>query len=171
MSKITICVGIKNRSKALINCLIDSMNKCTNNDKLCLSVFDCDSEDNLNLEETIKSNWHGKLFFSKEKVNFSRAYTFNKAINQSVSEYIFICDADITLPIDFVEQFNNNVDKNKTWFPICFSLVKGRPRIIDEELNGWWRINGFGMVGIYKEKFYNIGFLNENFKNWGGILQ
>lgn len=166
--KITICVGIKNRSKPLVDYLIESMNNCIDKHFLSLSIFDCNSNDTENLENLIKAKWDGELQFSKEDISFSRSYAFNKAIMQSCSDYVFICDADMTLPTDFVHLFKYNVNKNKTWFPICFSLVKGRPRVIDEELNGWWRVNGFGMVGIYKKKLYDIGFLNEKFKDWGG---
>jgi glycosyltransferase involved in cell wall biosynthesis len=168
MNKITICVGIKNRTKALMDCLIQSMNNCIDNDMLSLSIFDCGSTDIIDLENVIKQNWKGNLYFSKEDRKFSRSYAFNRAIEQCRTNYVFICDADISIPIDFVRKFRENVDICKTWFPICFSLLRGKEKIIDEDNNGWWREKGFGMVGIHKSTFNNSGNLNENFIKWGG---
>lgn len=158
---ISVCCGIKNRSESLINNLIDSINKCKNKEQLILSVFDCGSSNGL--IEIIRKHWRGNLIFNSEDVSFSRSYAFNRAIEQSKSDLFFIADADITLPVNFVEQFYKNVDKNKTWFPIVFSLTKGVPREINEKV-GWFRVNGTGMVGFHRKNF--PGF-NEDFKDWG----
>jgi glycosyltransferase involved in cell wall biosynthesis len=167
MNKITICVGIKNRTFFLIKCLIRSMNKCKLKENLELSIFDCCSDDVDNIKEKILENWKGILFFKQENVAFTRSYTFNKAVENSNSEFIFLCDADMYLPEDFVEQFYKNVSQDKTWFPICFSLLKNKP-LIENESNGWWREYGFGMVAITKKVFYESGCLNNVFSEWGG---
>jgi len=167
MEKITICVGLRNRMEHLIEDLVCSMNNCKYFEKLELSVFDCNSDDVDNVKDTICRYWKREVYFEQQYIDFSRSYTFNRAVKNSKTDYVFLCDADMSLPFDFVEQFFSNVSNNKIWFPICFSLLKGKPMIVDDN-NGWWRENGFGMVGIFKNNFYKYGMLNEKFSDWGG---
>ena len=56
-NNITICVGIKNRSKALVDYLIESMNRCIDKNRLSLSIFDCCSNDVLDLKKEIEKKW------------------------------------------------------------------------------------------------------------------
>ncbi|MDD5650285.1 MAG: glycosyltransferase [Candidatus Nanoarchaeia archaeon] len=167
IKKISICVGLKDRTNYLIKYLINSMNKCKSNDMLELSVFDCGSDDIEDLKSTIMMYWKGELAFKQQQISFSRSFTFNNAVKNSKYDYVFLCDSDMFLPEDFVEQFFKNVSKEKTWFPICFSLLKNRPFEVNEN-NGWWREFGFGMVGIFKDNFIKTGMLNECFTSWGG---
>lgn len=165
--KISICVGIKDRTSSLVRNLISSLNNCIGKENLELSIFDCGSSDVPSLLETIREYWKGKLVYRREERNFERSYSFNRAVEQSSYYYIFLCDADMSLPEDFIFQYDKNVNSFTCWFPICFSLAKGKKREVNED-NGWWRESGFGMVGISKEQFLRLGGLNENFKTWGG---
>lgn len=163
---ITICVGIYNRSFSLINFLIPSMNKCEDSSRLALSVYDCGSTDIEDLRSKIEKLWKGTLIFRCEKRRFSRSYAFNQAIYQAPSNKVFRCDADMSLPHNFVKLFDRYVTEYSVWFPICFSLYKNKPLEIKEG-NGWWRGEGHGMVGIWKENFELLGGFNEKFKQWG----
>jgi len=168
MEKVTICVGIKNRTYFLVKCLIDSAKNCVHCENLEFSIFDCGSDDVEDLSKVIKENWSGNFHLKRENVNFSRSYSFNRAVENSKTEYVFLCDADMILPKDFLEHFFKNVSNEKSWFPICFSLLKNQPLGIDETKNGWWRDAGYGMVGITKKNFLNLGGLSEKYKIWGG---
>jgi len=168
MKKLTICVGLKNRTFFLVKCLIESAKNCIDNEKIELSVFDCCSDDVNNIYDIIKENWSGVLCFKQENIEFSRSYCFNRAVENSKTDYVFLCDADMILPKNFVEQFFSNVSMEKTWFPVCFSLLKGRKFSNDETNDGWWRDAGYGMVGISKKTYMSLGGLNENFSVWGG---
>jgi hypothetical protein len=134
---------------------------------LALSVFDCKSTDVGDLKSDIEQVWKNKLIFKSEDRDFSRAYTFNQAVHRSESNKVFICDADMSLPVDFVEQYNKYVGKTTVWFPICYSLFKDKKSEIVKG-NGWWRGEGHGMVGILKENFELLKGYSLNFKKWGG---
>jgi glycosyltransferase involved in cell wall biosynthesis len=165
--EIAVCVGLKNRTYSLINNLITSMNKCDDKHLLELSVCDCNTTDVLDLYKIIRRHWLGKLKFKQSSKAFSRAFSMNRAVENSTKKYVFICDADMSLPKDFILQYNKNVEKNKVWFPVCYSLLKNEKLVISES-NGWWRYNGFGMVGIYKKYYIKCGGINEKFVSWGG---
>jgi len=140
------------------------MNECYNNKQLILSVYDCGSKN----IQTTKDYWKGEYILQTEKKQFSRAYSFNKAVEGTNCDNIFLCDADMTLPKDFIEQFSENVAQNTIWFPICYSLHENKPRKINGEENGWWRDCGYGMVGCKRNDYWILGGLNESFKEWGG---
>lgn len=165
--RISICVGIKNRTLSLIDNLITSLNDCNNKEQLELSIYDCGSTDIDSLYEIVRTYWKGRLVYYKEDRPFERSYSFNRAVEQSSYDYIFLCDADITIPVDFINQYYYNVYPDKCWFPICFSLARDKDRIISEE-NGWWRETGYGMVGLSKKNFLEVKGLNEDYKKWGG---
>lgn len=166
MTDITICTGIKDRTDYFFKCVIASLNECKQVNRIGLSMFDAGSKDYGRLVAILKERWHGELIINREDVPFARAYTFNKAVKQAKTDKVFLCDADMILPRNFVELYDAYVDTRSVWFPICFSLKKGRPAIIAEE-NGYWRKPGHGMVGIHKDVYLKLGGLDEKFKTYG----
>jgi len=161
---IGICVGIKNRTDRLLQCLIESMNLCTDNDQIVLSIYDCGSSDDI--KDAVQKAWPGKLFFTSRQEKFTRSHSINAAVMQCSAPNVFLCDVDMTLPVDFVSQFHANVGPGKVWFPICFTLRKGKPHEVTV-INGWWRDTGFGMAGFCREDFLKIGGLSLKFTQWG----
>jgi len=164
---ISICVVNKNRTNNLINYVISSMNEVYGKENIELSLFDFGSTDIDNFNKTIKSKWSGKLVLSIEEKPFHKTYGLNKVAEQVTSDKLFFCDADMTLPKTFVEDFEARVKPGQAWFPVCFSLYENKPKIITKE-NGWWRVAGFGMAGVYKKDFFNVGAHNIKFRWWGG---
>lgn len=164
--KIAVCVGVKNRSQSLLANLIASMNECLQKDHLVLSLVDCGSNDIPSLETAVESHWRGNLVFAALDEKFTRTSTLNKAIEQCGTGKLFLCDSDMTLPVDFVKQYNWHVSKQTAWFPICFDLFENKPQIICDNC-GTWRYTGYGMVGILLENFRKLGGLDERFITWG----
>lgn len=164
--KIAVCVPIRNRTHNLINHIIGSLNKCVFKDRIILSVYDCGSDDIDNLEDEIRKRWKGELVFTTEQVPFSKTYALNKAIKQSPTDRIFCCDADMTLPKMLVLMYDACVGPGVTWFPIYFSLYKDKPRRISPT-NGWWRNEGFGLMGVLRPDMEIIGGFDESFTKWG----
>ena len=133
-------------------------NKFNNRD---IDIVSCNA---IKLKDDLRSI--GKLVYTKSDIKFTRSISFNNAIKQSTSDKIFRCDADMSLPKDFVKKYENNVAVNKVWFPVCFSLKENAIREILPE-NGIWRWTGQGMVGIYKNNFIELGCLDEKYTEWG----
>lgn len=166
-SDITICTGIKDRYGSLFLNVISSMNRMKNNGRVALSVFDCGSENIEEHKEQLITFFNGDHVFSMENAPFARAHAFNRAVKQAQTEKVFLCDADMILPVDFVMLFDVFVGPNQVWFPTCFSLYKDRPPELHPE-NGYWRYPGHGMVGVYKSVYEKLGGLDEErYKTYG----
>lgn len=157
---ITLCTGLKNRSKPFLEVLLPSLNHCKHLQHITLSVFDCASTDVPNLKESIEKIWKGPLIFHSEERDFTRAYTFNKAIEQSPSEIIFACDADMQVPVDLVELITKNVSTKSAWFPISYHLDK-------EGKSGKFKTEGKGIFAALKAHFNKVGKYNTKYKQWG----
>ncbi len=164
--RIAVCVGVKNRSQSLLDNLVASMERCSERERLVLSVIDCRSTDVTDLPGAIGEAWSGEVVFGSMDAPFARTATLNAAVRQAPAEKVFVCDSDMTLPPDFVKQYEWHVTDRTAWFPICFDLRENRPRLISEEC-GTWRKEGYGMVGILKRVFDELGGLDERFVAWG----
>jgi glycosyltransferase involved in cell wall biosynthesis len=137
LNKITICTGIYNRSAHYLDFLIESINQANHSHLIEISLFDCGSNDIENLKQAVEKKWQGKLVYFSEKVAFSRAYSFNKAVLQSSNHIIFICDADLWLPKNIVKYCNFYASSKRVWYPIFFFLFKNKTAVISKE-NGVW---------------------------------
>ncbi|MDQ3072792.1 MAG: galactosyltransferase-related protein, partial [Bacteroidota bacterium] len=164
---VSICTGLKNRSDNYISYVLESANKMENKTLLELCIFDCYSTDIPDLEAKIKKTWSGKVKFETMECEFTRSFTFNKAIALATSPLIFACDADMLLPYDLVNQCNKHVTNKTVWFPVCFNLKKNRPASVHPN-NGAWLTIGTGMFASYKWQFDKIGGFDTSFVTWGG---
>lgn len=167
LKPISICTGLLNRTDNYLDYVLESVLKMERQELIELSIFDCGSLDLERLEKIIREKWTGKLVIKSEPVSFSRALSFNKAIEQATSNLVFACDADMSLPINLVKQCNRFVSRKSVWFPICFYLEKDKPPIINKE-NGDWHWVGKGMFAATKQQFERIGKYDESFNTWGG---
>jgi glycosyltransferase involved in cell wall biosynthesis len=166
LKPISICTGLKNRTANYLDFVLTSISAMKNPELIELSIFDCGSEDAEYLEREIRRRWKGKLVFTKEETDFTRAYSFNRAIAQSSNQLIFATDADMSLPPDLVKQCNSYVSWESVWFPVCFYLYENRPAIIAPE-NGEWFPVGKGMFAATKAQFEQAGCYDTKYKSWG----
>jgi len=167
LEKITICTGIYNRSDNYLNHLLQSIKAAKHQYLIELSVFDCNSNDVADLKTEIQKQWNGKLIFNTEAIKFSRSYTFNKAVAQSETNLVFICDADLSLPKNIVESVNFFSAKNRVWYPIFFFLYKNKQAVIAKQNGEWEQYGSKGMLSCLKQDWLTIGGLNENYTTWG----
>lgn len=167
LKPITICTGIYNRSDNYLNHLLQSINQAKHQHLITLSVFDCNSNDIADLETAIRKHWQGDLIFNSENTKFSRAYTFNKAVSQSTTDIVFICDADLSLPKNIVAYCNFFTAPKRVWYPIFFFLYKNKPAIIAKQNGEWEQYGSKGMLACLKQDWENIGGLNQAYTVWG----
>ena len=137
LKPITICTGLKNRSNNYINILLESLNKCDHKDLIHLSIYDCGSNDVSNLLSSIQEKWKGEVTYETENIDFSRSYTFNKALKQSKTELLFACDADMELPSNLIELINKYAPQIK--LVICSSAPENVvQRAIEAKFDMYW---------------------------------
>ena len=167
LQALSICTGIKNRTQNYLDFVLSSVLKMKHQHLIELSVYDCGSGDADFFKAELRKKWKGKLVFVSEERQFTRSFSFNKAIEQASNELIFGCDADLDLPEDLVEQCNRFVTEKTVWFPVFFNLFEGKSAKISQQ-NGEWFPLSRGMFASYKWQFYKIGKFNEIFVKWGG---
>lgn len=162
---IWICVGVKNRNEPLFNHLLKSMKHSKDFQQFALSVFDMGNDEE-SAEEPLKRHWSGKGIYRRDSAEkFNRSAAFNEAVEQAISsgaEWIFTCDADISLPNDFGQLFRKMVRRKVAWFPICqWQLELGSP--------AWkWFPSGTGLSGFHASDWQTLqGYRPEEFKEWG----
>jgi len=168
LEPITICTGIFNRSDNYLNLFLPSVASCSNKDLISLSVFDCGSNDVENLEQQIKNIWAGDLDYNLKHMPFTRAKSFNRAVKYAKTKYVFLCDADMTIPKDIVLLVNRYVAYKRVWFPKCFFLYKNMNSKQLYKNGEWLNYDATGMVACLKSDFLAIGGLDETYLTWGG---
>eukprot|EP01094_Clydonella_sp_ATCC50884_P004003 TRINITY_DN13092_c0_g1_i1.p1 TRINITY_DN13092_c0_g1~~TRINITY_DN13092_c0_g1_i1.p1 ORF type:complete len:617 (+),score=178.97 TRINITY_DN13092_c0_g1_i1:48-1853(+) len=102
---------------------------------------------------------------------FSKVSALNalaRGINSQ--ELLLFIDVDLVIP----EGFFNLVRREtllgrQVTAPICFSLYKDKPEVVDHA-NGYWRTYGYGTLSIYKSDFLRVGGydLSKFSTAWGG---
>jgi len=165
--RLSICVGLYNRSDIFLKHFLPSLAKCSNAPLIELSVFDCGSNDCVSLEAEIRARYQGNFVFTSESHTFSRSFAINKAVQQCSNELIFLCDADFSLPENIVELCTNNSRNNSFWFPIVFYLYKNKAAVFNSKNGEWMLWGGKGLVACSKSNFEDVGALNEAFTEWG----
>lgn len=158
--KIWVCVGVKNRSHALLEHLIPSLSKLNSN-RISLSIADLGSTDVDDLESEIRKQWSGELVYSSVQDDFSRAKAFNLAIQQKGEGLLCVCDADISVPLNLIGCIDRYVTRKSAWFPICqWQLEPGT--------TAWkWFSAGTGIFVAEDAHVKATGVLDEKYTSWG----
>jgi predicted glycosyltransferase involved in capsule biosynthesis len=157
--KITVCVGVKNRTENLLSFLITSMNACKDKDFLALSVCDCGSTDVEDLKKSIQEIWKGDLKFETSNQDFARTISFNRAVKMAETELVLICDADMSLPKHIVSKVVTYTGKFSAWFPVVWYT--------NEDGSGRYYTESTGMMACKKAQFLEVGAYDERIKKWG----
>ncbi|MCO6495450.1 MAG: glycosyltransferase [Bacteroidetes bacterium] len=161
---ISICVGISNRTEQFLQFVLPSIIALEQKTDVELSVYDMGSTDFDLLSESIKNQWKGKLIINHTDEKFSRAKAFNKAVIQSTGDIIFLCDADMSLPVDLIKHIRKIVKPGIAWFPICYAL----PPPNTSKKGKWLWYSAKGILACYKTDFEKVEMLDEQFVSWGG---
>ncbi len=160
LQPVTICIGIKDRNMPLLHHVIPSLNNCNHPELITLSIDDAGSTDLQNPEASIRQYWKGALIYNRHKRTFTRSLTFNAAIQQSNTELVMACDADISLPTDIVEKINRYATKTTAWFPQVWWLN-------NDKTTGRFFSEGTGIFAATKTNFNATGGYDESITQWG----
>lgn len=158
--RISVCVGVKNRSNNLLEYVVKSLNKCESVSTIELSVYDCGSNDIPDLESALGKAWKGRLVYNKSEQAFARSIAFNAAVAQSTSDLVLVCDADMEVPEDIVKKVNRYCTIKSAWFPkVWYQNEDGR--------SGRFYTESTGMFASRKSDFIKAGQYDESIREWG----
>lgn len=155
---IELIIPCVNRLEQLKSAVLTSLKSIHNQEAITLIVVT-----HLDEEKALKKTISSHLPFVNSKViginmPFSRSVYLNAGLS-SINEnsYVFISDADIILPNQFISLFLRKVNAKKAWFPICNLL--GKDGSVLEKYP-----EGTGLVGFKYDKELKY---NESYKSWG----
>ena len=158
---IWVCVGVKDRSENLKR-MVTSLSALNMKGAFGLSVYDQGSADATELQAWLKANWNGELVWQCKTAEFARSVAFNQAVDQAKGDLVFVCDADMTLPLDLEKQIRRYVSKKTVWFPVCQSQLG------PDSAEWKWLSAGTGLFAGHKQWHGKAMVYDENFRSWGG---
>ncbi|XP_011501671.1 PREDICTED: chondroitin sulfate synthase 1 [Ceratosolen solmsi marchali] len=147
--------------------------------KLLVVVYSSNELETISISrliERLKRNYGQQKVQMIEGVgNFSRA----RALDQGTTllredDLMFFIDVDISFEMPILQRIRRNTLKAKRiYFPVVFSQYN--PKIIfgisDQDIisdvNGFWRLFGFGIVAIYKSDYDAMGGFDLSIEGWG----
>jgi hypothetical protein len=165
--------------------LIDSMNKCYRSETLELVIIDAGVEElwgqnakRLGFEDgrihesgkfkaAIIANFNGDVRYRlapeciKRSEEGKRAFWLSRAVAMAVSaakhDKVFISGIDITLPVDFIGRYNDNVKPGEAWVVKAYAVPRGAPLKQAPGIPGFGWYGARGIVGILKDDYRKIG--------------